>query len=625
MKAITPLSLQQIIDDPYGAYVEFHSRLITFGANAPFPEFKPSVETILNAIEGERFSEVLDSHPDLLMEKYEVVTNFTHLNLTFFFDDQSSTHPYRISFNEPFPYRPTLEAIENGLKLLDKLNRLEPGNRAVPFYHFDRYAYHKFGIFSDPDVVIFPISETLDFYDLLRVRSVPIGFIGVSPETIRLDRHWQSPLDFWYHDINHVRRMTDYLKKDFIEQGLDTNEKKYEYYKRMDVFLSEKIIPCITDVKDISEQEFALKKMVQILVFEVVHESALMIQPEVIAKELMRPAGPQPFEHMVGEDSVVDIEKFRTPTGNIASGASVVEADPLKTTSVRYFFDRSLGLLSTVYNKLNFGFYDDPDHPSDMAVPVKYRTVECLADAVLILLGICEISTKPDKDVLMQLIKDRQGSHEKYVYKGVLVNEETNQNIGSYATDPLPVKQIMKEIFGLGKNVCLFMGYSNLGYQDEKSMLGTVREKLSTLSPDEYVVCIGATSDGIGKAYEVAKELGFETIGIVSTLGLSSAGSFSKHVDRIYVVNDDQWGGYIPGTNHPAPTTRLFLETADIVHAIGGGYNTATLLQIAVVQYGDLKVTFTPADMDHKRSEKKGFDPAGPASKISLARSTKKK
>jgi dihydroxyacid dehydratase/phosphogluconate dehydratase len=92
----------------------------------------------------------------------------------------------------------------------------------------------------------------------------------------------------------------------------------------------------------------------------------------------------------------------------------------------------------------------------------------------------------------------------------------------------------------------------------------------------------------------------------------------------IYIVNDDQWGGYIPGTELAAATTRAFLETADVVHAIGGGNNTAVLLTIAVAQYDDVKVTFTQADMNHAKATRKGLDPLGPASKISLVRTYRK-
>lgn len=622
------LTPADIIRDPFGSYVTLHTRLIKHGVNASFPEFRPAVETIITAISSERFNEVFNEHPDLLMEKHEVMMVFTHINLTFFFDDPTGTHPYQIPFDGPYPYRPTLEAIELGLKLLDKLNRLEPGNRAVPFYHFDRYAYHKFGIFGNPDVVIMPIAEEIGFYDLLRVRSVPIGFLGVTTETIRVDRHWQSPLEFWYHDINHVRRMTEYFKVSMSEQGISkTLREKYQYYETTDNFLQEKILPFVQNSETDSGSEAALRKMVQVLVFEAVHESALTAEPDAILKEILRPAGPQPFEHMLLNRSIDNIEQLRTPTGNIASGASVVEADPLQTLSVRYFFDRSLGFLSTVYNKLNFGFYDDPEHPSNTVVPVKYRTVECVADAVFKLYELCGISKEkqPTRQEVLDLIVTREGSTEKYVYKGVLLDEGNAQTIGSYATDPLPVKNIIKEIFNRGKKVCLFMGYSDLGYQNESEMLSIVKEKLSELSPEEYLVCIGATAQGIGRAYATAKEMGFETIGIVSTLALSSAGSFSRYVDRIYIVNDDRWGGYIPGTNLATPTTRAFLETADIVHAIGGGNNTVALLQIAVAQYSDLKVSFTPADMNHKKALQRGFDPAGPTAKLSLNRTLAKK
>jgi hypothetical protein len=95
-------------------------------------------------------------------------------------------------------------------------------------------------------------------------------------------------------------------------------------------------------------------------------------------------------------------------------------------------------------------------------------------------------------------------------------------------------------------------------------------------------------------------------------------------VDRIYIVNDNQWGGYIPGTQLAAPTTRAFLEVADVVLAIGGGNNTAALLSIATQQYPDIVLEYVAADMNHKKADKKGLDRAGSASKVSLTRKFKK-
>jgi hypothetical protein len=616
-------TIRDIITNPLDAYREFHDRIKREGANAPFPEFRPAVMEIVNAINSERFALVFEMHPDLLLERAEMMTLFSHLNLEFFYDDPEGIHPYDIPFSAPYPYRPTLEAIEDGLRLLDKLNRFEPGNRAVPFYHFDRYAYHKFALFANPDAIVMPVCEELSFNDLWRVRSVPIGFVGVIPATMRVDRHWQSPLDFWYHDINHVRRMCEYFRLRIRDRDVTGDESAIDaYYSEMDQFLVDKVVPAITEDDSMTLAERAVRRMVQVLVFEVVHESAMTAEPDVLVRELLRPGGPQPFEHMiVSQDKKVEnIEDLRTPTGNVASGASVVGASADVPTMIRYFFDRSLGLLATAYNKMNYGFYDDPDHPSDMVVPVDYRTPECMIDALHRIWSICDVSIadRPSDEHLRDLILSREGSTEKFTYKGVLVDEEAeNPSTGTYATDPMPTRSVIKEVLKLGKQVCVLMGYSALGYEHSDDMLASVRQILSSLNPEEYCICVGATEEGIGGAYEIAKEMGFETLGIVSTLAMTYTGKYSRFVDRIYIINDTQWGGYIPGTRLAAHTTRAFLEVADIIYAIGGGQNTVAVLEIGAVQYADTPTYFIPAEMNHLRGARaKVADYAGPADAV---------
>ena len=120
----------RIIADPLGTYAEFHARLEKDGSNAPFPEFKPMVEFLANELENAHFQKLLAENSALRFELTEARTFLAHVNLSFKVDD-AERYPYEIPFDQPFPYRPTLDAIEAAIRLLDKLNRLEPGNRAV--------------------------------------------------------------------------------------------------------------------------------------------------------------------------------------------------------------------------------------------------------------------------------------------------------------------------------------------------------------------------------------------------------------------------------------------------------------------------------------------------------------
>lgn len=601
----------KIIDSPVDAFRDFHDRLKSGGLNAPFPEFKPVVDFLLKEIDSEFFKEVIDNHPDLQFEIKEVKTLLAHVNIDFIFDDQEN-YPYKQPFVGPFPYRPTIDAIESALRLLDKLNRLDPKNRAVPLYHFDRYAYHRHALVADTNVVLYPTLRNLTFFDLIRTRSVPIGFIGVFSKTIRVDRHYQSPLDFWYHDLNHVRRMYAYTCLREKEKGLVTDEEKLDFYKAMDSFLTEKIVPNIVKLpKGSPREEIAIRRMVRMIIFEIIHESALTAEKEVILADLLRPSGLQPFEHMmdkVEKHDTKSIEKLRTPTGNIKSGVSLIKSNNNEPVIIRYFYDRAIALLGNVYNKINFGFYDDPESPSEFVVPLGYRKAEHIVKAAKKIFEILEVTGYPSDEELMRLASTKEGSEEKFVYKGISMDDP---EIFQYATEPISSVEAVEQIKALNKTIYTLFGYSKQGYNEPDKVMSQIRSELSKLDLRSTVINIGATEDGIGEAYKVAKDMGFETIGIVSTRALSYSGKFSDYVDRIYIINDSLWGGYVPGTDKLAETTKAYLEVSDVISAHGGGKNTAVILEQALKR--GLSTKFTQADMKHSTEKVSGSDFSGEA------------
>ncbi len=582
----------KIILDPVKYYADFHQRLVKGGPNTPFPEFKPVVDFLLSELDSESFSKVRSDHPDLEYEVQEVKTLLAHVNIAFVFDDKDK-YPYAEPFSAPFPYRPTLDAIESALRLFDKLNRLEPNNKAVPLYHFDRYAYHRHSLVADPDVIVYPTIKDLTFFDLIRTRSVPIGFIGVFSRTVRVDRHQQSPLDFWYHDLNHVRRMHGYMTLREKQKGITTDDQKLAYYKEMDDFIVQKIVPNITQLPpNPTKEDIAVRNLVRILIFEIIHETALTAEAESIIEDLLRSSQPQPFEHMVEEEKPEDIEELRTPTGNIKSGVSVLNKSDNAPIKVRFFFDRALALLANVNNKINFGFYDDPDDPSDDVAPIDYRKPENIVAAAKKIFEILEFKDVPSDEVLLEFASSKEGSAEKFIYKGV------DMDGGASATEPISGDEIISQVKALGKTVYSLFGYSLLGYEDRDQVMGEITKELEQLDPKTTIINIGATEEGIGYAYKIAKKMGFDTIGIVSTQALFYSGKFSEFVDKIYIVNDSNWGGYLPNTNKLTETTKAFLGVSDVISAHGGGENTAVTL--AEADKLGISTLYSPAEMNHE-------------------------
>jgi hypothetical protein len=153
-------------------------------------------------------------------------------------------------------------------------------------------------------------------------------------------------------------------------------------------------------------------------------------------------------------------------------------------------------------------------------------------------------------------------------------------------------------IKSLGKTVLTFYGYSGLGYEDEKGMLNIARKVLSGHSPKNTLVNIGVTSTGCGAIYPLAKLMGFETTGIVTTLALEYRGGISESVDHICFIKDTQWGGKLPTSNELSQTSKAMVECSDILVGIGGGGICDD--EMLYGQELGKPIQYFPAEMNHE-------------------------
>jgi hypothetical protein len=148
------------------------------------------------------------------------------------------------------------------------------------------------------------------------------------------------------------------------------------------------------------------------------------------------------------------------------------------------------------------------------------------------------------------------------------------------------------------KTVLTFVGYSGAGYEHEAEMGKQAERILGEYNPAKTIVNIGATPDGIGTIYEIAKRKGFLTTGIVSSQARQY--KVSPYVDHVFYVQDKTWGGFMGGTEELSPTSKAMVENSDIIIGIGGGEVARDEL-VAAKRLGK-KVRFIPADMNHQKA-----------------------
>ena len=162
---------------------------------------------------------------------------------------------------------------------------------------------------------------------------------------------------------------------------------------------------------------------------------------------------------------------------------------------------------------------------------------------------------------------------------------------------------IQAALKGQAKEVLTFSGYSGAGYESPEAMREQAAQALEGLDPATTWINGGATAEGIGAVYALAKRKGFTTLGIVSSLACEKGVALSPQVDHVFVVEDASWGGKLPGGDTLSPTSQAMVDISTSVVAIGGG-EIARDEFLAARQAGK-RVIFLPAEMNHRMAMEK--------------------
>lgn len=325
--------LKQVIAEPLKFYQDFRTRLSEQGPEAPFPEFADTLRYLELHLSKEGVAEVAGADPHLARARAIAMENL------------------KAAKEAGCPYRRSVDVIQDALAVLDVYERGRPHSEARPkLYHAERYQYYGEYIKSEiPEHITFPTFYGLGATDLLKTRGVPLGFVGVVPELSWVDGYSQTPLEFWYHDINHTRRMWQFLTERAEQKGVPIQQ----YIEQCDNYLKSDVIPLLKIDKSESPEAKNTKRMMKLILFEILHEDALPAEPDVIRQALLRaPNTLTPFEQMINDQR-----------------------------TVQYIMEPGATTLAYVYRKAAGMFYDLPGMRMENIVGVDYRSQDFVAHA----------------------------------------------------------------------------------------------------------------------------------------------------------------------------------------------------------------------------------------------------
>lgn len=316
--------IDEIMSNTVVRYRAMRARLLSDGDYAKFPEFRSLVD-------------YLDVHMSMSMSMSADRTGGNaHLRAL----RRMTLARLRAVRSAGLPYMATLIAVQRACEYYDVYHRAS-GSNMPPLYHSQRYEYYThFLMCASPDHIMFPTAAKLGATDLLKCRGVPIGLLGINTDVLWVDGFHQTPFEFYVHDINHTRRMYQFMVEDAAAKSLDLQE----YVVASDAYIRQTLIPAIAPMPYDDPVTRHYKRVCKIVLFEVLHEDAQPASPDAVLKALNRQA--------------LHITPFETRAG----------------TTVTYLMEAGASTLAYVFRKLTHEFYDRAEARQAGIVAPAYRT-----------------------------------------------------------------------------------------------------------------------------------------------------------------------------------------------------------------------------------------------------------
>lgn len=546
-----------LLENPLEVYKDFSERRLSGGAEAAFPELGWTLKSLFyDMAKDEKVLHACEASPLLSRLRGRMMQEVGA----------------KIE-EDIFGYTSTIWMIEDAASFFDLVVRVND-EKPPEIYHTGRFEYNWQGLAADSEHTVLPTMASVTSADLLKIRGVPVGLIGVVTDSIRVDGKLQTPYEFFHHDVDHTRRMWEETQVAVERDGISVKQ----FSEVATDLLHNKLLPAV-DLEGIEDEAERDRRIaMRMILFEVLHEDAYDPTPDTIADAILRePLEHTPFEHLVDDKTV------------------------------EYFTGPRASTLAHVFRKLTHDFYDLPEARSANLGTDYVRTRSAIVEGAARLYRLVSDDPVSDEELITtcrEIISSDEGFTAGFL--GNLAHDIDSRGRGRdllrfMVTHPLGVATAVRKVREDGRKVHSLFGYSALEYEHPELLAATVEADLQAFVPEETIIAIGATPYGIGNMYEVAKDLGFMTLGIVSSIAVSRDEEASLAVDKIVVVKDKHWGGHRFGPGSEgllSPTTRVFVGASDSMSAYGGGYNTAVALEEMVRRRKP--ASFKSFDMNHR-------------------------
>lgn len=366
--------IKQLINNPIDGYLNLRNRLRKFGSNVSFPEFEGIIYYLIKGL----------FEPELLVY---VKTNIA-IKIQF---DQTLIKIQSLLYKSRdfLPYRKTIETIVESLFFFDTIQRIKYKINNPYFHTFRYYYYLNFLLNLAPDEIVMPTFYPLGATDLLKTRAVPIWYCGLSTDMLFVDEYENTSVEFFIHDIQHCRRMHYfnelYYDKYFKFKNRKESVSPYDFLDKETMYIEfnetiKKLLLLIKhkneDGSDKTIDEKHTASLIKMILFEIIHEAALIPDKNVIIELLLKGVNKTPVEKVIFTYEGIDIEND-------------IYLDPT--------------ILSNVAYKLQSSFYDTADDRKEYVVPVDGRQSSKIADAANVLINFLNGTTINYKEKLLKL------------------------------------------------------------------------------------------------------------------------------------------------------------------------------------------------------------------------------